>query len=373
MKTIQSVNLECTVGANKEYRLSLEDLENGSFEVVALWGAIGSSLKRTVKFSGDEAGAKKEFDKILRGQLKKNYVVVGEKNDGQDASSCGSVAATVQAKQVVARIPPMLCGAISRAELEKYLVSDVHVLQEKYNGLRKFAIKVDSELTITNKQGQPTGKGMLPKTREQFLKVPLDFTVDCEDEPVGGGCVLLDILTLKGKPLERKTRRERRELLVDFYNQAGFDPKIVRLSEDAVGTAAKRAFLTRIEAEGGEGVIVKNQESQYLGGDAGRAVMFKMKFVSTVSCIVDQVMIGGKRNIGIALLDGLRRIQVGKCSIPVNKEVPKVGAIVEVRYIYAENGSNKLNQPFYIGEREDVALKECVIGQLRYKQQLGDD
>ena len=89
MKTIQSVNLECTVGANKEYRLSLEDLENGSFEVVALWGAIGSSLKRTVKFSGDEAGAKKEFDKILRGQLKKNYVVVGEKNDGQDASSCG--------------------------------------------------------------------------------------------------------------------------------------------------------------------------------------------------------------------------------------------------------------------------------------------
>ena len=97
MKTIQSVNLECTVGANKEYRLSLEDLENGSFEVVALWGAIGSSLKRTVKFSGDEAKAENAYQKILNGQLGKGYVIVGEKNDGQTAATAGAATAGVDA------------------------------------------------------------------------------------------------------------------------------------------------------------------------------------------------------------------------------------------------------------------------------------
>ena len=347
--------------------MALEDHDGGVFKVTALCGKIGGSLTHWVKAEGDEAACNKEYDKILRGQLKKNYVPVGEANDGQDASTAGVVASTV-VKQVIARIPPMLCGAIDRAQLEVYLMDDDKVLEEKYNGTRKFSIKCDSELSISNKQGQPTGKGMLPKTREQFLKIPFDFTVDCEDEPVGGGIVLLDIVTLRNKPLERKMRQERRALLVAFYNEAGFDPKIVRLAEEAVGTVAKRAFLARIEAEGGEGVIVKSQKSQYLGGESGRAVMFKHKFVATVSCIVDAVMIGGKRNIGIALLDGLRRIQVGKCSVPVNKEVPKVGAIVECRYIYAENGSNKLNQPFYLGEREDVSLRECVIGQLKYKQ-----
>ena len=365
--------------------MSLEDLENGSFEVVALWGAIGSSLKRTVKFSGDEAGAKKEFDKILRGQLKKNYVVVGEKNDGQDASSCGSVTATVQAKQVIARIAPMLCGAIDRATLDTYINEDRgrYVLETKWNGTRKEILKGSNELAITNKHGQPTGKGMLPKTRAEFLKVPFDFTVDCEDEPVGGGIVLLDILTLRGSPLERKTRRERRAILVAFYAEAGFDPKIVKIGEEAVTAAEKRAFFERMQKENAEGVIVKDQEAQYVG--ASRDYQWKFKFQKTGTFFVTKVGEGGKRNVCIAILNGLSRVNCGKVAIPVNCNLREHNCTfeslqendtVEVRFLYAEHGTNKLHQPLFLGKRDDVEVRECqLLAQLPascYKQTVAD-
>ena len=371
--SIKSVALECkSDGHAKEYRLSLDDIGGGVFEVVALWGKIGTSLTRTIKFSGDQAKAEKQFAKILIGQQNKGYLIVGEKNDGQDATTTGSQAPAGAVKKVIARIPPMLCGALqNRAELEPYLLNDTMVLEEKYNGTRKLLMSCAGELSITNKRGQPTSKGMLPATQAQFLKVPFDFTVDTEDEPVGGGCVLLDILTLRNKPLDRLVRRERRPLLEKFYKEAGFDPKIVRLAEEAVGQKAKRQFLKRIEAEGGEGVIIKDNESIYWPGESGRKHQWKLKFQASASFIVDAVGIDGKRNIGLVLLDGSTRINCGKCAVPVNRSIDEIsiGDVVECRFLYAEVGSNKLHQPFYLGKRDDVAPTECQLSQLKYKAQ----
>ena len=373
MKTMQTVTLENTqAGHSKEYRLSLEAPQENLFMVVALWGKIGTSLTRTVKFSGDQAQAEKQYAKILNGQLSKGYVIVGEKNDGQTAATTGTQAPHGTIKKVIARIPPMLCGPLQdRAELEPYLLNDRYVLEEKFNGTRKEVLKTGNTLVITNKQGQPTGKGMLPVTQAEFLKVPFDFTVDIEDEPVGGGCVLLDILTLRGKPVDHLVRQDRRPLLETFYLEAGFDGKIVRLSEQAVGQKAKRSFLTQMENQNAEGVIVKDNAAGYVGGEAGRKHQWKYKFQATASFIVDQVGIGGKRNIGLALLDGTTRIHCGKCAVPVNKSLDDIAVndVVECRYLYAEPGSNKLNQPFYLGKRDDVEPTECQLAQLKYKAQ----
>lgn len=370
---IKSATLECTTdGHSKEYRLSLEAVGGGVFEVVALWGKIGSNLTRTVKFSGDETQAEKAYQKILNGQLGKGYVIVGEKNDGQTAATAGTQVPAGTVKQVIARIPPMLCGPLQdRSELEFYLLNDRYVLEEKFNGTRKEVLKAGNALTITNKWGQPTGKGMLPATQAEFLKVPFDFTVDTEDEPVGGGCVVLDILSLRGKPLDQLVRKDRRPLLESFYKEAGFDPQVVRLATEAVGQKAKRAFLKRIADAGGEGVIVKDNAAAYVGGEAGRKHQWKFKFQATASFIVDQVRIGGKRNIGLAVLDGVTRVHCGKCAIPVNKSLGEISVndVVECRYLYAEVGSNKLNQPFYLGKRDDVAPQECKLSQLKYKPQ----
>ena len=61
---------------------------------------------------------------------------------------------------------------MDRFELEPFLINDLWAMEEKFNGTRKQVIKGGDVLAITNKKGQPTSKGMLPKPQAEFLKVP---------------------------------------------------------------------------------------------------------------------------------------------------------------------------------------------------------
>jgi bifunctional non-homologous end joining protein LigD len=370
--SIKSVHLACqTGGSSKEYRMTIDEVSGGLFDVNALWGRICSNLTLTCKAKGVTLEkAEKKYASILKEKLNESppYVEVTPTDDGQNAATAGSQAAPGTVRAVIARVIPQLCGSLDESELEPYLVNDDYAMEEKFNGKRKQVIKAGHKLSITNKRGQTTGVGMLPKTQAEFLKVPFDFTVDTEDERVGGGCVLLDILAVHDKPVDHMTGDERRRMLESFFHEAGFDPKVVRLAEQVRGQKAKRGLLARLHKRNAEGCILKNRRAAYLPGETGRTEWFKYKFQATASCIVDEVMAAGKRSIAIALLEGRKRVSVGKCAIPVNKEVPAKDAVVEIRYLYAEHGSNKLNQPFYLGLRDDVSFAECQVTQLKYKQ-----
>jgi len=374
----KSINLECTTGGSyKEYRLSIEG-SGARWNVNALWGKIGSPLRLTVKGDGLAlADAEKMFEKIVRKQLNESppYVVVGAKEDGQSVADATETQAPAGAvRKVIARVIPQLCAPVQdERELEKFFRDDNIAMEEKFNGKRKEVIKASEHLSVTNKQGQTTGVGMLPKNKNEFLKVPFDFVMDTEDEPVGGGCVLLDVLSLRNRPTDAEKLVNRRQRLEEFYReittQHGVDPKVIRLAEHVTGETAKRAFFARLKKVKAEGAIFKRLDSIYVPGEAGRDFWWKHKFQATASFIVTGVRIGGKSSISVAVLDGLTRVSCGKCAIPANKEMPELNETVEVRYIYAERGTNSLNQPFYIGSRKDeVSIKECVIGQLKYKQ-----
>ena len=370
--SIKSVHLECRTGGSlKEYRLTIDEAGGGRYDVNALWGRIGSNLTLTCKAKGVTLEkAEKKFASILKDKLNDSppYVETAPTEDGQTTETAGSQAPPGTVRAVIARVIPQLCGAIpDEAGLEPLFGDERVVMEEKFNGTRKQVIKSGTNLSVTNKKGQATGKGMLPATKAEFLKVGFDFTVDVEDEPVGGGCVLLDILALGGKPLDRQPGKQRRVVLEAFVAESGFDPRIVRIAEQARGRQAKRDFFKRLKRAKAEGAIFKDETAAYVGGEAGRAFWFKHKFQATASCLVDEVMAGGKRSIALALWDGRKRVPVGKCAIPVNKEVPAKDAVVEIRYVYAEPGSNKLNQPFYLGLRDDVSPDECRITQLKYK------
>ena len=74
-----------------------------------------------------------------------------------------------------------------------------------------------------------------------------------------------------------------------------------------------------------------------------------------------------QRSIRLSVLDEqLHFTPIGNCTIPVNHPVPKEGAFVEIRYLYAYRGGS-LYQPQYLGERTDVLVTDCQIGQLKYK------
>ena len=57
----------------------------------------------------------------------------------------------------------------------------------------------------------------------------------------------------------------------------------------------------------------------------------------------------------------------GNVTIPANHNIPQVGEVVEIRYLYAHRESNVLYQPIYEGPRTDVEPHECVMSQLKFK------
>ena len=63
-------------------------------------------------------------------------------------------------------------------------------------------------------------------------------------------------------------------------------------------------------------------------------------------------------------------VSCGNVTIPVGAEIPAVGDIIEVRYLYAFRESGSLFQPVYIGVRDDIdlELKDCCVNQLKWKR-----
>ena len=91
----------------------------------------------------------------------------------------------------------------------------------------------------------------------------------------------------------------------------------------------------------------------------------KHKFVATLSAVVAKL--NPQRSVGLCLLNHEGWQPVGNVTIPPNQPVPNLGAVVEVRYLYAvPDGS--LFQPVYLGERSDVDVTECVVSQIQLKR-----
>jgi len=97
----------------------------------------------------------------------------------------------------------------------------------------------------------------------------------------------------------------------------------------------------------------------------------KHKFYATLSAVVAKL--NAQRSIEICLLNGHGWNPVGNVTIPANYQIPQVGQVVEIKFLYALSESNALYQPTYLGERKDVEPHECVMSQLKYKATDGDE
>ncbi|OBG22753.1 hypothetical protein A5768_23585 [Mycolicibacterium fortuitum] len=71
--------------------------------------------------------------------------------------------------------------------------------------------------------------------------------------------------------------------------------------------------------------------------------------------------------MGVSLLNGDEWQTVGNVTVPANQNVPQLGDVVEVRYLYAAQIGGALYQPVLLGVRDDVEPAECVVTQLKFK------
>jgi len=118
--------------------------------------------------------------------------------------------------------------------------------------------------------------------------------------------------------------------------------------------------------ENREGVVFKQLSASYTAGrPASGGAQFKQKFHASASFVVTKV--NSKRSVSLALFDGTVVVPTGNVTIPPNHAVPKAGAVVEVRYLYAFRESGSIYQPVFLGVRDDMEPDACRVDQLKFK------
>jgi bifunctional non-homologous end joining protein LigD len=387
MSLIDSIDLICVdeaTNANKEYHLQLFKNVHGSYDVLAQWGRRGGTLQSGSKITGvDLDKAQKVFDKTKGEKLGKGYVpdpdsavnvipvsVLGHdkpqtpKAPAQEQVVEGSLKRKIRVqwgkdKAEEPRYIPQLLNPIDESEVEAYLSDNAWGAQEKKNGVH-VQVKVINEplfqsMKVFNKKGKE-----IPFLKEWQNEIGDACLLD--GEKIDDSYHVFDLLEDGAHNLRLSGYETRYKRLNKLQFLSKF--KIVPL---AIGCTAKKELYERLLKEGKEGIVFKRLNAIFTPGHpASGGDMVKFKFYSEASVRVREGR-PGKRSVGMEILDGDKWIPIGNVTIPPNKEVPKVGDIIEVRYLdYQEGGS--LYQPQYKEVRTDVDPEECTKkSQLKYK------
>ena len=173
-----------------------------------------------------------------------------------------------------------------------------------------------------------------------------------------------DLLEFNGEDYRTQPYQRRLVKLSTFLNQP--DIAHIKVVETAIDSANKERMFRHLQTQKKEGVVFKRLDSPYTAGRPNSGGnQLKHKFYATCSAVVAKI--NEKRSVELCLLNGKGWISVGNITIPSNFDVPEVGTVIEVRYLYAFRESNALYQPVYLGPRQDVEQHECVLSQLKYK------
>jgi bifunctional non-homologous end joining protein LigD len=358
MNTINQAALFFKEGSSdKEYHLQLVET-NGEYVVNFQYGRRGSALKAGSKTATPVPleDAQKIYDKLLAEKLGKGYQP-GEGHKGNYVSTNPPATAS-ETKEIF--FVPQLLNPIDESEIESYLRDDNFGAQEKLDGQHQAFSKKAGKVQVTNKKGQAIG---YPEALKDAIQTDKDVLVD--SEAIGETFYAFDILEANGEDLRGLGFGKRYKVLKAFAQT--LNPETIKLVPLAIGYAEKKALYDKLKAECKEGIVFKKLDSVYNPGRPFSGGPFiKCKFYGELSARVRQGR-EGKRSIGLELIDSNGVwIDFGNCTIPSNKEKPKIGSVVEIKYLYALKGGS-LYQPLYKEQRTDVYPEECTVNQVKYK------
>jgi bifunctional non-homologous end joining protein LigD len=336
--------------SDKVYQASLVE-SGGLWEVHFAYGRRGNALTTGKKTLRPEpySVALRIYERLVAEKLGKGY------RESETIVSSHTVAVSE-----TTGILPQLLNPTGEDEIEDLLSDDRFLMQEKKDGKRLILRKEGSTITGINRRGIYCG---IPESLVTSAKaLSGDWLID--GELVGETFHAFDLLEHEGsyraKPL--------RVRLVALFNLiASGQAPCIQLVASYTGEEVKRRFLERSREDNLEGVVFKDMTAPYIPGrpNSGGAQR-KFKFVETSSVVVTSL--NGKRSVKIGVLDGERMIASGNVTIPVGRDIPGIGDIIEVRYLYAFPESGALFQPVYLGARDDLELKDCMVGQLKWKK-----
>lgn len=263
---------------------------------------------------------------------------------------------------------PMLLGELPLDELNRKVVDDEYWMEQKIDGQRLLLDIGSDRVRAFGRNGQATEVPHLgPHGVGPFTSIG-SFIFD--GEFLNGTFWVFDLLRVGdlegGIALAHDEpfwlRRQALEMLFDQIADLPPSMKLVPIHRSA---DRKREHAVAIQRLGGEGVVLKHRSHLYQPGKRGRLAM-KVKFVKDLDAVVSSVGIDGKENIEVSLFNGRSMIPVAKCST-IGKQVPAIGSVVEVRYLYALHPHMpRLYQPRMIRSRVDKHPTECTIDQVQF-------
>jgi bifunctional non-homologous end joining protein LigD len=257
-------------------------------------------------------------------------------------------------EEKITGVLPQLLNNIEEEDLDDYFDDPFFCMQEKKDGKRILLRKsfgFNGTVEAINRKGLLVG---FPQCiQNELLKYQADQIID--GELIGDVFFVFDLLEVNGEDYRSKTYEQR-------YKQVlaqKFDEPIVVVP--AYFTAEnKRAMFKKLKKQGVEGVVFKKIDALYKPGrPASKGDQLKFKFTQTCTCQVSGVNEKGKRSVYIQMLDGKELVDVGKVTVLPNFVVPKIGTLVEIKYLY-RHVHGALYQPVYLGERDDLDKPDQV-------------
>ena len=358
----ESVSLFFKEGtSDKEYHAQLEEKDSG-WVVNFQYGRRGSALKADSKTPQPlpYEDAKRIYDKLIREKVGKGYRPLGATLPAP-IGKAGEPAKTSLACE--------LLTPIELAEVAKYILDSEYWMQDKRDGHRRMVQKLaDGAIIGVNRRGLAVP---LPAALHAELKDIAWHTFVLDGEIEGERLIVFDLLDANGD-LQAKPYRDRFDRLLRELFRAHTAPRSSLEHILPVPTwrtrEEKEAGLQELYARKAEGVVFKLARAAYAAGRSGSHLKFKF----TATCSARVRTVNRKRSVGLELLDENGRwIDIGNVSVSVRHDIPKLGALVEVRYLYATAG-RQLYQPVYLGLREDIGETECTLSQLKFKKDEED-
>jgi ATP-dependent DNA ligase len=184
---------------------------------------------------------------------------------------------------------------------------------------------------------------------------------------------IFDMPRAEGKIDLSTPYEERRETLNQFYELAFKGSPYIKLLPSYSTSQDKIVLARDVLANNGEGVMLKRRDAPYPKGKEGKPNRtrnnMKWKFVKTVDCVIGELQIEGRQNVGVRLLDPetSEMVEIGTVGMtPGNLAKAKIGDVVEVKYLYVENPQKpRLTQPSFIKFRDDKSAAHCWMDQIQ--------
>jgi len=334
--------------SDKLYNVSLEAVDDNSFVVNFAYGRRGATLKTGIKTKKPVVyeKAKKIYDKLVKSKLLKGY----------KPGEAGSTYTHTSDDTRDTGIHCQLLNVIEEPDIAQLIADPAWWAQEKHDGKRMLLHKTGT-VTAINRTGFSVGAPDV--ILNQATQIEQSYLVD--GEAVGETLFVFDCLEFNQTDIRAKPYHQR--LL--HVERLGFHGSIVVVKTARTPTE-KQQLYTRLKTDGAEGIVFKQQAAPYtVGRPNSGGTQLKFKFYATASVIVTHI--NDKRSVALAVIDNHHQTDVGNVTIPPNQEIPPVGSIIEVRYLYAYKGGS-LYQPTYLALRDDIKPQDCHISQLKYKQ-----